>query len=163
MRGKATERLLNEKSSGKNGCYWVEFLGDFASKNRTEDSIYSTAMALNALLDTWGLKGNKSFKYLPDTPAEVKDAVSKGISFLTFNLNAKKRNLNNAFFSGSVKILMKNYPPIYPANKILDKNSTPINAQTATLNDLNNVKEDCMKGFIEDEEYQRNYRIIQGC
>lgn len=78
MRNKGTERLLKEKSAGKNGCYWVEFLGDFASKNRTEDSIYSTAMALNALLDTWGVKGNKSFKYLPYTPAEVKDTVSKG-------------------------------------------------------------------------------------
>lgn len=58
---------------------------------------------------------------------------------------------------------MKNLPPIYPANKILDKNNTPVNAQTATFNDLSNVKEDCVKGFIEDEEYQRNHVITQAC
>jgi hypothetical protein len=39
-------------------------LGNFAGKNRSEDSIYSTAMALNALLDTWGVKNSKYFKYI---------------------------------------------------------------------------------------------------
>jgi len=29
--------------------------------------------------------------------------------------------LGNAFFSGSLKILFKDYPAIFPANKILDK------------------------------------------
>jgi hypothetical protein len=120
-------------------------------------------MVLNALLDAWGVKGNKSFKYLPETPNAVKQAIAKGIAFLAANLNAKKRKLNNAFFSGSLKILMKDYPSIFPANKILDKDNTPINAQSATFNDLNKVNEDSVKGFIEDEQYQRTYGFIQEC
>jgi hypothetical protein len=56
--------------------------------------------------------------------------------------------MNNAFFSGSLKILMKDYPVLFPANKIMDKDNKPINAQTSSFNDLNKVGEECMKGYI---------------
>lgn len=117
-------------------------------------------MALNALLDTWGVKNSKYFKYIQGTPTAVKEAIAKGVNFLTFNLKANKRKLNNAFFSGSLKILMKDYPLIFPANKILDKNNTPIDAQKAAFNDLAIVNEYCVKGYIEDSEYQRKYMIL---
>ncbi len=90
----------------------------------------------------------------------MKEAIAKGVNFLTFNLKANKRKLNNAFFSGSLKILMKDYPLIFPANKILDKNNTPIDAQKAAFNDLAIVNEYCVKGYIEDSEYQRKYMIL---
>lgn len=108
-------------------------------------------MALNALLDAWGLKTGKSFTYLAETPAAVKEAISKGVTYLSANIKAKRVKLNNAFFSGSLKILMKDYPTIFPANKILDKNNTPIDAQKATFNDMGLIAEDCVKGYIEDE------------
>lgn len=69
----------------------------------------------------------------------MKDAIAKGVNFLTFNLKAKKRKLNNAFFSGSLKILWKNFPLFFPANVIMDRNNTPIDAQKAAFNDLRNV------------------------
>lgn len=148
MRGKATERILKEKLESKEGYYWVEFLGNYGKKNRTEDAIYSTALVLNALLDTWGIKSDKSFKYLDQTPQAVKDAITKGANFLLTKIKSKKTKLNNAFFSGSLKILFKDYPSIFPANKVLDKNKKPVNPQNSTFNDLDKVDEDCMKGFV---------------
>lgn len=62
--------------------------------------------------------------------------------------------LNNAFFSGSLKILMKDYPASYPANHIYDKNHTSLDAQTLTFNDVNRINQEYMKGYIDDEEYQ---------
>lgn len=160
MRGKATERILKEKLESKEGYYWVEFLGNFGGKNRTEDSIYSTALVLNALLDTWGIKSNKSFKFLDETPQAVKEAITKGSNYLLSKIKSKKSKLNNAFFSGSLKILFKDYPYIFPANKVLDKNKVPVNPQNSTFDDLNKVDEYCMKGFVEDEEYQSKSLII---
>lgn len=60
--------------------------------------------------------------------------------------------LGNAFFSGSLKILFKDYPVLFPANKILDKDNKPINAQNTTIKDLStlNLTQDCMKGYVED-------------
>ena len=61
-------------------------------------------MVLNSLLDTWGVKGNKSFKYIDDTPDKIKDIIEKGIRFLCASVKAKAGRLSNAFFSGSMKI-----------------------------------------------------------
>jgi hypothetical protein len=108
------------------------------------------------LLDTWGVKSNKSFKLLENTPQAVKEAITKGSAFLLAKIKSKNSKLNNAFFSGSLKILFKDYPTIFPANKITDKDNNPIDAQKSTFNDLSKVTEDCMKGFIEDAEYQSN-------
>lgn len=69
-------------------------------------------------------------------------------------------HLNNAFFSGSLKILMKDYPASYPANRIFDINHTAIDAQKSTFNDLNKLSEEYMKGYIEDEEYQSKFLLI---
>ena len=156
MRGKATERILKEKLESKEGSYWVEFLGNFGGKNRNEDSIYSTALVLNTLLDTWGIKSSKSFKFLDETPQTVKDAITKGSNYLLSKIKSKKTKLNNAFFSGSLKIVLKDLPDFFPANKVLDKNKKPIDPQTASFNDMDKVVEDCMKGFVEDEQYQSN-------
>lgn len=123
-------------------------MGNFGGKNRNEDSIYSTALVLNALLDTWGIKSNKSFEYLDSTPQAVKDIITKGSNYLLSKVKSKKSKLNNAFFSGSLKIVLKDFPDFFPANKVLDKNKAPINPQTASFNDMNKVLEDCMKGYV---------------
>ena len=59
--------------------------------------------------------------------------------------------MNNVFFSGSVKILFKDYPTIFPANKILDKKGKPMNAQTSTFEDMIFIDDDSVKGYIEEE------------
>ena len=96
---------------------------------------------------------------MAETPQAVKDAVAKGANYLLTKIKSKKSKLNNAFFSGSLKILFKDYPSIFPANKVLDKSKKPINPQNSTFDDLDKVDEDCMKGFVEDEEYQSKLLI----
>lgn len=69
----------------------------------------------------------------------MKDAITKGAKLLLTKIKSKKTKLNNAFFSGSLKILFKDYPSIFPANKVLDKNKNPVNPQNSTFNDLDKV------------------------
>ena len=40
-------------------CHWDEFLGNYNGKIRGEDRIFSTALAVNVLLDTWTTTTNK--------------------------------------------------------------------------------------------------------
>lgn len=108
IRSEGIHQLLKEKHETKHWCYWAGFLGNYAGKNRNEDALYSTAVVINALLDAWGVKGDKSFKYLPNTPVDVKDAVSKGISYLRANFKtAGAFKMGNAFFSTDLKIESK--------------------------------------------------------
>lgn len=64
----------------------MEFLGNFAGKNRNEDALFSTSLALNALLDIWGSKSGNSFKLLSNTPSTVKTAINQGIVYLQKHL-----------------------------------------------------------------------------
>lgn len=54
-------------------------------------------------------------------------------------LKAKNTDFGNAFFSGSLKVLTKDFPYTYPATKMLYKNHTIVNPQTATAYDLSEV------------------------
>lgn len=76
---------------------------------------------------------------MEETPLNVKETITKAANYLVSKVTSKKSKLNNAFFSGSLKIVAKDYPPIFPANKILDKNNKPLDAQTATFNDLSKI------------------------
>ena len=87
MKGTSTQHILKEaKKSEEKGIYWVQFLGNYADKNRNEDAIFSTALALNALFDTWTTKQGDKVCYDEDTPEEVKAAISSGIEYLMNNL-----------------------------------------------------------------------------
>ena len=66
-----------------------------------EDRIYSTAMAVNALLYTWTERG----RLVADTPAMVTDTVTRACKWLLENSLSGKYKPYNAFFSGSVKAL----------------------------------------------------------
>ena len=121
MREVATPRLIkNRKQSEGKGCFWTEFLGNYANKTRNEDAIYSTALILNALLDTWGSKENNSYHYFADTPTDVKETIAEGVRYLQANINAKESMMGNAFFSGSSKVFYRTNPMFFPANLILD-------------------------------------------
>ncbi len=53
--------ILNKgNTTAKNQTYWDEFLGDYAGKNRGEDRLFATSLAINALIDTWTIKEKKS-------------------------------------------------------------------------------------------------------
>lgn len=46
-------KLAQSTENGKNEFYWDDFLGDFKDKKYGEDRLFSTSLALSALLDTW--------------------------------------------------------------------------------------------------------------
>ncbi len=57
--------------------------------NSAEDRLFSTAMALNALLDTWTLNGGSCRRqWMSNTPSAVKNVVNMAVSWLnTFILD----------------------------------------------------------------------------
>ena len=73
--------------------------------NHAQDRIFSTAMAVNALLYTW-MKGDT---LLVDTPAAVKETVDKASQWLVENTLSGKYKPWNAVFSGSVKSYAVSY------------------------------------------------------
>ena len=50
-------------------------MGNYANKERNDDAVFNTAMALNALFDTWTLRNKVDLRFDSDTPQEVKKAI----------------------------------------------------------------------------------------
>ena len=72
MRVKATEDLIQEsKQKNKEEIYWDEFLGNYAGKNRGEDRLFATSLAINAIIDIWTYNRNQSDRsrsWIKNTP-----------------------------------------------------------------------------------------------
>ncbi|KAG2375253.1 hypothetical protein C9374_009876 [Naegleria lovaniensis] len=127
---------LAQSTSNGNEYYWDDFLGDFKDKKYGEDRLFSTSLALSALLDTWtdeyssssnnnNENGIKQRRFNPNTPTHVKTLISGGIIYLQENLFAFLASHENAFFSGSVKG-SNDYPYWYPSNYCEYLNGTKI-------------------------------------
>lgn len=62
MKIEATRQILKNKKvetakkQSDSRSFWVEFLGNYGGKERNEDAIFNTAMAMNALYDTWTVR-----------------------------------------------------------------------------------------------------------
>eukprot|EP01120_Amphizonella_sp_Union-15-10_P013124 TRINITY_DN6057_c0_g1_i1.p1 TRINITY_DN6057_c0_g1~~TRINITY_DN6057_c0_g1_i1.p1 ORF type:complete len:627 (-),score=103.35 TRINITY_DN6057_c0_g1_i1:45-1925(-) len=112
MRNEGTQQLISSSqldSKNQDWSYWDDFLGDgdtiFGfSENRAEDRLFSTSVAVNALIDTWSESSSTcSRKWLPQTPIEVKNLVDRAVNFLQEFILGTQYLKENAFFSGSVK------------------------------------------------------------
>lgn len=57
-------------------------MGNYAGKTRDDDAVFSTGVALNALIDVWTTRKGKKVKYDEDTPEDVKNTIKKGVSYL---------------------------------------------------------------------------------
>ena len=79
MKKTGTNHLLEEKVTKGVGCHWAEFLGNYANKTRNDDAVFSTALAINALIDTWATRNGSNMYYDDDAPDKVKDAINNGI------------------------------------------------------------------------------------
>lgn len=80
MKTYGTENILKgkkeeESKAGESFIYWEEFLGNYGKKERNEDALFSTALALNALLDTWTIRSGQKVTYDSETPVEVKSVI----------------------------------------------------------------------------------------
>ena len=83
MKDVGSAQIIRDGKTDKNGnMFWVEFLGNYAGKNRNEDALFSTALAMNALLDTWAIRTGRDVKLDEETPKEVLESIQKGIDYI---------------------------------------------------------------------------------
>jgi len=73
MRQVATFQILNKSQSDNDQyVYWDEFLGDYAGIERGEDRNFATAVAINALIDTWTYTdANNTRQWIEGVPQNV--------------------------------------------------------------------------------------------
>ena len=124
-------RLASVPDGGEGDvAFWDGFLGDAdtrvtATVQLHEDRVYSTAVAANALLDTFtapAARGTdaKRLRWKPGTPAEVKATTAKAVRWLA--RHSKRYAPENTFFSASMKGRVS--PMNYPANVLQRVNGT---------------------------------------
>lgn len=126
-RAEFSDQLISLAKNDSDGTYWSDFLGNYGKTPLNEDALYSTSLALNALINDWTkhADGTTVFVWDSNTPSTVKSTIASGINWLKANINKNMASLTsktpngtpsnmNAFFSGSVKS-MTSQPFFYPA------------------------------------------------
>nr|KAG5710699.1 hypothetical protein BaRGS_035101 [Batillaria attramentaria] len=99
------------KAEGQDMLYFDDFLGDgdVDKHNQTlvrgEDRLFTTSVAINALLSTWTVFSdvNKTIYWKTNTPTDVRNTVDKSVRWLTSNILEDTYKPFNVFFSGSTK------------------------------------------------------------
>ena len=143
--------------------YFDDFLGDAdldihnRSYNRGEDRLFTTAMAINTLLDSWTTynKTTRYSTYDPQVPDDVKMVVRGSVMWLMENILGNDYEPWNAFFSGSAKGFTS-LPFWYPVNRFEFLNGTaiPITQHLPNRDTLIN----CilgMEGYVSPEAYKQ--------
>ncbi|KAK3602722.1 hypothetical protein CHS0354_017165 [Potamilus streckersoni] len=122
-----------------------------------EDRLFTTAMAINALISTWTVynEKTKSLIWDDDTPAEVHTVIEKSANFLINNVLDSSLKPWNAFFSGSIK-----GPTTYggyPVNRVEFFNGTVI---PGDLHDVHYYPHATLgvEGIIPEELYQELFK-----
>eukprot|EP00455_Lapot_gusevi_P005163 TRINITY_DN12172_c0_g1_i3.p1 TRINITY_DN12172_c0_g1~~TRINITY_DN12172_c0_g1_i3.p1 ORF type:complete len:643 (+),score=195.28 TRINITY_DN12172_c0_g1_i3:79-2007(+) len=160
MREAGTQQLLSSVKRDGVYCYWDEFLGDsdtdFSGHPTPsyDDRLFSTSVAINALLDTWTTSQSGSLKWLPSTPTDVLNVVAAAAAFLSDFVLSGKYQLDNAFFSGSVKTL-DTLPFAYPSNVVLLDDGTVTDSMHARIDQVNNRITPSMSGVVDDALYNQ--------
>jgi len=119
-----TFQIIGAAQHSPEGIYWDDFLGNYGETVLGEDRLFSTALAVNTLIDIWTTgfafsspgrsRVSCQLQWRAGTPWAVKRTIESGIAFLAAELLAGNLALENAFFSGSMKSLSTN-PFSYPA------------------------------------------------
>ena len=142
-------------------CYWDDFLGNGdtyknKSKLNFEDRVFSTAMAVNALIDTYSITTNTGVKFRPELPGNVASVIYKAMNWLLWSAQSFPKQ--NAFFSGSIKTGNAN-PYYFPHNSFKWLNGTSAgkcsdykNVTQLGLIELNSIAAG-VEGVIEESEY----------
>ncbi|XP_046380058.2 uncharacterized protein LOC124151576 [Haliotis rufescens] len=169
LRTYASPRLVTQGKKGSQAgydlIYYDDFLGnaDKSYENQTvnnaEDRIFTTSMALNALMTTWTTQDQHTEKVIwdKDTPANVKTTVDRIVSWLYYFGMFSGFEPWNAFFSGSYKGHTTE-PYFYPMNRIELFNGTRINDTFRAHGHAIMGVED----VIPEEEYEQKMKHIWG-
>lgn len=107
MRKYGTDQILQLVKSDATGMsYWDDFLGNGDFIPKYEDRVFSSAMAFNALINTWTEKSvvndTVSLKYVEYVPTDVVTLIERTARFL-LSRDSDDLPQENAFFSASVK------------------------------------------------------------
>eukprot|EP01016_Furgasonia_blochmanni_P056458 TRINITY_DN962_c0_g1_i3.p2 TRINITY_DN962_c0_g1~~TRINITY_DN962_c0_g1_i3.p2 ORF type:complete len:662 (+),score=186.69 TRINITY_DN962_c0_g1_i3:110-2095(+) len=153
LRNEATQQLeeTSIKPGPNTGVYWEEFLGNYANKTRGADRLFSTSMALNALLDIWTRRVGSTRLWRDDVPESVLETVRLGEQYLSANIERWGASHENAFFSGSIKTFTT-FPFFYPGNLAFYANGTRFDPHTAEFGrtEVNYY----MQGYVQAETYE---------
>ncbi|KAK3105355.1 hypothetical protein FSP39_023292 [Pinctada imbricata] len=134
LRTTMTEDVIKQAVyNGTEEAYYDDFLGDGDKDENNksirfgEDRLYTTGMAINALITTWTYYDDNTghLHWHSDTPDGVKKTVSAAVTFLNQHILSGEYEPWNAFFSGSFKGHGTSWSE-YPANRYEFFNGTKI-------------------------------------
>ncbi|ELR13312.1 uncharacterized protein ACA1_238470 [Acanthamoeba castellanii str. Neff] len=100
--------------------------------------MFSTALAINTLIDVWSVPATDSsckLRWAKNIPASVQPLVYGGVTYLRTYLLSGQFSLGNAFFSGSEKG-DSTFPFAYPGTYSFYRNGTYLNPLTTTDLDM---------------------------
>jgi hypothetical protein len=150
-----TDQLLAKiKTCDATGACWDDFLGNADSPPSYSDRLFSTSIALNALIDTWttATPGRRVLK--PGIPSVVLSAIKKGVTWLDSWVLNGKYSPENVFFSGSMKSPSFSLPFSYPSNFHMWLNGTPASCSyNVTFNSDNLIS--AISGYVQPAEYEK--------
>lgn len=156
LHGKMTDDVTRSVKRDASGSLYIDdFLGDNdydlfnKSVNRAEDRIFSTAVSINALINTWTLWQNNTLIWEKGTPDSVLGTVEGLVKWLKANVLSDQFKPWNTFFSGSGKGV-KSMPFFYPANRREYFNGTTFSDKKFPTDFRNIIG---MKGVVSHEEY----------
>ena len=124
LRAEGTRQILERSAldSQQNTRYWSGHMND------GKDTIYSSALALNTLLDIWTYRPGTSpecpLRWHPGTPDFVRTAIHQSCEWLVAALE-QQLPLDNACYSGSVKGFFT-IPFLFPENFELERQDQKI-------------------------------------
>eukprot|EP01016_Furgasonia_blochmanni_P052008 TRINITY_DN8250_c0_g1_i8.p1 TRINITY_DN8250_c0_g1~~TRINITY_DN8250_c0_g1_i8.p1 ORF type:complete len:654 (+),score=154.63 TRINITY_DN8250_c0_g1_i8:86-1963(+) len=153
LRSVASKQLISRAKKSGNQVYWEEFLGNYGGQNKGEDRLFSTALALNALIDIWSVKKQNTRKWRDDAPENAKQSIRQGLAYLKENILRKGASLDNVFFSGSVKSI-ESLPFWYPGTAAQTKEGKILDPTKAAYEEIKAGIWYYAKGYINDQEYQ---------
>uniref|UniRef100_A0A0B6ZJ42 Uncharacterized protein n=1 Tax=Arion vulgaris TaxID=1028688 RepID=A0A0B6ZJ42_9EUPU len=141
---------------GKTRVYIDDFIGiaDVDDKGNKQvngdDRIFSSAMAINALIATWTVQhDNGMLEFVKDSGDPVRIAINSLANYISGAVSDPSAHNLNAFMSDQIKNC-ETMPARYPANVITSVNGKEVNPIAPSIDLKFGVK-----GYIPKEEYQQ--------
>lgn len=141
-------------------CYWDDFLGDYGGIERGEDRLFSTGLAVSALLDAWTKEtedGTSKRIWRDGVTKQIKDTIFEGLEFINDHIFKGDALVENAFFSGSTRGVLT-LPFFYPANYYKYLNGSSLPSTTWPPQDQSLLTDDlvaAVEGIVNDDEYNQ--------
>eukprot|EP01132_Coremiostelium_polycephalum_P006678 gene6678-8262_t len=156
-----TREILNTSHGDCNDIYWESFLGNADTVNGSkikysEDRFFSTALAINSLIDIWTVPIRSDVKSIKrkwkeNTPIDVKLIVDLSIEYLKKNILKDIVKSSGPFFTFSPNT-PETIPLRYPSNFCVYFNSTKCDPHQILLEPWNVIA--TMSGFVSELEYK---------